>query len=116
MDKRLAPEIIFRRPFLFPGNPQSQVEPMAEYKIPATQLRGDDKHQQRDRLRVFWSRFVSVMGMIWGFKPLITLPGLLFNLGEGDETTVVCAVIFNGLTILPATCSPSGSGGWPPGG
>jgi hypothetical protein len=41
--------------------------------------------------------------MLWGFIPLISLPGLVFTIGSNDMTSNILAEVLNGLTILPAS-------------
>src|SRR5579863_2826483 len=52
------------------------------------------------RGRQFWLRVFLVIGMLWGFLPLIMAP--FITKGRYDTTFDILASILNSLTILPA--------------
>lgn len=52
------------------------------------------------RGRQFWLRVFLVIGMLWGFLPLIMSP--FITKGRYDTTFDILASILNSLTILPA--------------
>ena len=50
--------------------------------------------------RKLWLRLMLVLGIMWGFIPLITV--LFIFRGANDSTFDVFATVFNSLTIVPA--------------
>lgn len=52
------------------------------------------------RTRQFWLRTILVVGILWGFLPLVMAP--FITRGAHDSTYDVAASILNSLTILPA--------------
>jgi hypothetical protein len=51
-------------------------------------------------MQQFWLRVLLVMGMLWGFLPLVMAP--FISKGPQDTDFDILASVLNSLTILPA--------------
>lgn len=56
---------------------------------------------EREVDQQFWQRCCAALGMMWGLIPLITLPFMF--VAPNDSQLGLLAVVFNGLTLLPAS-------------